>query len=74
MSLPVQHGHAADVPIEKVAASPRVLDARLRALSARTGHSIESLRRMRADTIQRLWDSRNNVIPHRAGRLDQVRP
>jgi hypothetical protein len=74
MSLPVQHGHAADVLIEKAAASPGVLDARLRAVSARTGHSMESLRRMPADTIRPLGFAQRSDLPHRAGRLDQICP
>jgi hypothetical protein len=64
MALPVQSGHAADVPIDKAPTAPSVKEARLRALSVRTGRSVESLRRIPEDTLRRLWDSRNDVISH----------
>jgi hypothetical protein len=61
---PCNTAHAADVPIEKTGPTCGVKEARLRVLSARSGHSVDVLRRMPEDTLRRLWESRNDVISH----------
>ena len=58
MTLAVQQGHAADVPTEKSRPlAESVKEARLRALSARTGHPVSFLRGLSEDTLRRLRGS-----------------
>lgn len=63
---PIASGLANDAPAEPAPTSPRLKEVRLRALSARHGYSIETLRRMPEDTLRRLWADRNEIISHTA--------
>ena len=63
-NLPVQHGLATDVPIDKAPTPKHVMEARLRTLSARMDYSVTFLRSLPEDTLKRLWDTRDDVISH----------